>query len=1271
MKKILSFLLLFVCLWTFIGCGDETENILTVEVVEKVYVGEKSNYVVKLNDEEIFEYSYESKDTSVLEIGKGTVTGVKAGSATIVISKEVDDKLVEVSKEVIVYEKEIEKNYELEVTYKQELIVGDIEEITVKEIIDNVTIKDFSVLMTEEGIIEYNDGKIKALKAGATTVKVAATYNGKNIVKEFIVKVEEPKVETFTVDFIDRDGNIILSVEVEKGKEAAAPTPPTVSGYIFIGWDKEFKNVTENMKVTALYEKEVDENFEVNIPSKLYIGQLIEVVVKYQGNELSDYEVIIGNEDCLYFDVDSLILDPFDVGNSSLEIIVNINGVEEKYSLEIEVLPGFELSVEGDFSLIEGDETVFDVYVEPDHIKVDNFTCVPVDSKVVAFEDGKIVAKGFGKTKVAVNVVYNDISITKVVEVSVNRYIEPIVDTNINDYLFINSSLKLDAKVSPFGVDLENVEVVITDETVINFENNSFTASKLGSTSITIKGTYLEKELSKTYNVTVYEITDIEVEVETTLLQNEVLVYNVYALPNNIKLNDYSYKASNDNILLNKGLLLGNKAGTSTLTISYDIKGVKCEKTINLEVKELERKVERLYLDCPQGILEGGQSSVTVSSYPKDVKYEVIYKSSDENIATVDQEGNVTAKATGKCYITAQLKDDETIKTSQLITVIKKNDKMEFSGSTSTGEYCGTYTEESVKYYYELMNGITETTYYAYTSTLTSGIDVDGYTGISGIIEPGKDYPQTVHVLQVPSTTKTKIIPWANLNGDIWTLTSVKGLIQDYEEKHPGEKVICAINGDFFDINANGNLPYQTTGENISDGEFYKTTNSFGGGGGTIGFTNDGSTNTLISSHDAIRTTNMILAIYDENGNIVKEFEVENLNTEPQEGKSSLYFGIYNENKEYVPAELSSSKTVYYIENAERALPNNATDFYGLGTISSILTGASLSLKKGTFAIVSDNQEINNALKEGLRIRIQYEYTGEFENVKSATGFNTVIYNDPNQLPEGYIGDRAPRTVVGVKADGTVVMMVIDGRQGGDDMYGADGSELAAIMKTYGCIKCFNLDGGGSSTIVVREESGLKVLNSPSDGRERSDGNCILMVMEDPNYKVNVTTTDSTAKFTVSTTNENFKNYETYIKIENEIYKTENGVVELNNLVHNTTYGYQVLYKDGDTLYNTLTIDSFQTKKSGFRFLGIILEETEDEYIFTVNYDDVDKCSNIADMKIIFNGMESYFSKGTINLPKNIFGEYIQSISFAYWYLDNKGERVDVELKEYSNYFKK
>ena len=74
---------------------------------------------------------------------------------------------------------------------------------------------------------------------------------------------------------------------------------------------------------------------------------------------------------------------------------------------------------------------------------------------------------------------------------------------------------------------------------------------------------------------------------------------------------------------------------------------------------------------------------------------------------------------------------------------------------------------------------------------------------------------------------------------------------------------------------------------------------------------------------------------------------------------------------------------------------------------------------------------------------------------------------------------RAPRTGVGVKADGTVLLMVVDGRS----QYSAGMSlkEFATYLKRFGAVSAVNLDGGGSSEMVLDG----KIMNRPSDGLER------------------------------------------------------------------------------------------------------------------------------------------------------------------------------------------
>lgn len=63
------------------------------------------------------------------------------------------------------------------------------------------------------------------------------------------------------------------------------------------------------------------------------------------------------------------------------------------------------------------------------------------------------------------------------------------------------------------------------------------------------------------------------------------------------------------------------------------------------------------------------------------------------------------------------------------------------------------------------------------------------------------------------------------------------------------------------------------------------------------------------------------------------------------------------------------------------------------------------------------------------------------------------------------IPDVHPRTAVGYRADGTLVLLIVDGRQVASR--GVYLEELAAMMLELGCIEAINLDGGGSSTLVV------------------------------------------------------------------------------------------------------------------------------------------------------------------------------------------------------------
>ncbi|MBR2414489.1 MAG: Ig-like domain-containing protein [Clostridia bacterium] len=60
-------------------------------------------------------------------------------------------------------------------------------------------------------------------------------------------------VEEFTVTFVDADGTVLSEQEVTFGFDAVAPAVAFKQGFVFMGWDKDYTNITAELTVTAQY----------------------------------------------------------------------------------------------------------------------------------------------------------------------------------------------------------------------------------------------------------------------------------------------------------------------------------------------------------------------------------------------------------------------------------------------------------------------------------------------------------------------------------------------------------------------------------------------------------------------------------------------------------------------------------------------------------------------------------------------------------------------------------------------------------------------------------------------------------------------------------------------------------------------------------------------------------------------------------------------------------------------------------------------------------
>jgi exopolysaccharide biosynthesis protein len=91
-------------------------------------------------------------------------------------------------------------------------------------------------------------------------------------------------------------------------------------------------------------------------------------------------------------------------------------------------------------------------------------------------------------------------------------------------------------------------------------------------------------------------------------------------------------------------------------------------------------------------------------------------------------------------------------------------------------------------------------------------------------------------------------------------------------------------------------------------------------------------------------------------------------------------------------------------------------------------------------------------------------------NGKSTTASETAGY------ATDFYQQRHPRTAIGWRKDGTLILVTVDGRQPQRSV-GMTIEELAGLMLELGCVEALNMDGGGSTTMVVKD----RVVNSPSD----------------------------------------------------------------------------------------------------------------------------------------------------------------------------------------------
>jgi len=113
-------------------------------------------------------------------------------------------------------------------------------------------------------------------------------------------------------------------------------------------------------------------------------------------------------------------------------------------------------------------------------------------------------------------------------------------------------------------------------------------------------------------------------------------------------------------------------------------------------------------------------------------------------------------------------------------------------------------------------------------------------------------------------------------------------------------------------------------------------------------------------------------------------------------------------------------------------------------------------------------------------------------------GGNVMLVED-GRIVSNQESDPHPRTAVGLDSAGKkVTLLVVDGRRSGIAT-GMNYADLSREMLAAGCNHALNLDGGGSSVMVIRNGEKFEVKNVPSDkgSRERAVANVLGVGVKD------------------------------------------------------------------------------------------------------------------------------------------------------------------------------
>ena len=243
--------------------------------------------------------------------------------------------------------------------------------------------------------------------------------------------------------------------------------------------------------------------------------------------------------------------------------------------------------------------------------------------------------------------------------------------------LMVGETLALTANVLPANASNKTLSWTSSDESVATVDANGLvTTVKEGTATITVKatdGSNASASCTITVKSAVVLVEGITLNVtEQTISEGETLALTASVTPENASNKTLSWTSSDENVATvdANGLVTAVKEGTATITVKAT-DGSNTSASCTITVKAPVVLVEGITLNATeQTLTEGETFALTASVTPENATNKSLaWTSSDENVATVDANGLVTAVKEGTATITVKATDGSNTSASCTITV--------------------------------------------------------------------------------------------------------------------------------------------------------------------------------------------------------------------------------------------------------------------------------------------------------------------------------------------------------------------------------------------------------------------------------------------------------------------------------------------------------------------------------------------------------------------------------------------------------------------------